>query len=265
MKDIVMVKLGGSSITNVNVPNSAKVAAIKRLANEIKSSSDSCKIVLGHGGGSFPHVPAHKYKTGLGLINKNSLIGTSITQRAASQLHGIIMEQLVKIGVPAFSFPPSAGVIANGKKITTWNIEPIFDALEKGFMPVIYGDVALDKEQGVCIVPTEELFRYISNKLKPKRIVIGTDVDGVFTCDPKTNKDAKLVPIIDSENINQVAADRGRLRKFNVTGGMGSKIRFLHQISINTGAECIILNADKKDRIKDAIMGKKVVSTKIVA
>ena len=87
----------------------------------------------------------------------------------------------------------------------------------------------------------------------------------MYTCDPKTSKEAKLIPLIDSNNINGMSADVGKLRKFNVTGGMGSKIRFLHNISVNTGTECIIINANKKNRLKDALTGKKVISTKIVA
>ena len=265
MKKIVLVKIGGSSITNINVVNSAKIEAISRLATEIKEGGKKFNVLLGHGGGSFPHVPAHKYKTGLGLINEKSHLGASLTQSSASELHSIVMQQLIKHDIPAFSFPPSASAIAKDRRIVKWDIEPIKKALDNGFMPVTYGDVVLDLKQGVCISPTEELFRYIASKLRPTQIIIGTDVDGVYTCDPKTSKEAKLIPLIDSNNINSVSADVGKLRKFNVTGGMGSKIRFLHNISVNMGTECIILNANKKNRLKDALMGKTVISTKIVA
>jgi isopentenyl phosphate kinase len=264
-KNIILIKLGGSVITHINKPYVPKPCNIKSLISEIKKSESGYKIIIGHGGGSFPHVPAHKYKVNLGFINENSRYGAALTQRSASDLNKIIMKEMLKQKISAFSFSPSSGAIADGKKIVEWDLKPLYMALDSGFLPVTYGDVVLDKKQGVCIASTEEVFRYISNEINPKMIIIGTDVDGVFSSDPKVNKNSKLIPLINQTNIDSIFTSSGKLRKFNVTGGMASKIQLLYEISAKTGAECIIFNANKKGRLYSILKGKKTIATKIMA
>ena len=259
MSKLVMVKLGGSIITDVNKYKTPKISEIRRLAKEIKRSNNT-NLIIGHGGGSFPHVPAHKYGTSNGLYRKDSRIGASITQKSAAELHQIIMSSLISCGINAFSFSPSSSVVASGRTIIKWDISPIKAALKLGFIPVVYGDVAIDTKQGVCIVSTEEVFRYLSRKLKPKKIIIGTDVDGVFTSDPKTSDSAKLITVINRGNLNK-ANFSSRSRKFNVTGSMRSKVLALYEISKDSHAVCQIINANKRGRMYDAISGKKVMST----
>ena len=259
-KELIFVKLGGSVITDVNMPNTARMENIVRLVNEIKKASKNKLIILGHGGGSFPHVPAHKYGIGAGLNSKDSRIGTAITQKSAAELHQIIMTALIGSGVNAFSFSPSSSVVASGKRIVRWDISPIKSALRLGFVPVVYGDVAIDTKQGVSIVSTEEIFRYLSGKLKPNKIVIGTDVDGVFTSDPKDSDSSRLIKVINRSNLNKTNfSSRGR--KFNVTGSMRSKVLELYEISRNSNILCQIINANKRGRMYDAILGNEVTST----
>ncbi|MDE1861243.1 MAG: isopentenyl phosphate kinase family protein [Candidatus Micrarchaeota archaeon] len=264
-RELILIKFGGSTITDVNKPNTPKLNNIRRLISEIKRAGRNKLIIVGHGGGSFPHVPAHKYKVHLGLIHSKSRYGTSLTQLSARQLNHIVMEEMLKAGVDAFSFSPSSSVVANAKKITRWDLKPIEVALTCGFTPVVYGDVSLDLKQGVSIVSSEEVFRYLALKLKPDRIIIGTDVDGVFDADPKQVKNAKLIGRIDRSNIDKVLFGPGTKRKYNVTGSMESKVRLLYSMSKDGAATCQIVNANVPGRIHDAIAGKKVVSTIITA
>ncbi|MCL4365507.1 isopentenyl phosphate kinase [Candidatus Marsarchaeota archaeon] len=257
--EIIMIKLGGSVITEVDHPITPKISKIRELLREIKKSKRQ-NIIIGHGGGSFPHVPAHKYKIQEGLINSSSLFGTALTQKAASDLHSIIISEMLRLKMRAFSFSPSSSVVARGKRIMKWDVAPIKSALELGFVPVVYGDVAIDMKQGICITSTEEIFRYLSGKLKPWKIIIGTDVDGVFTSDPKASDGARLIKVITRDNLNKADFSNIR-RKFDVTGSMRSKVLALYEMSRNSHAVCQIINANKRGRLYDAISGKKVMST----
>lgn len=251
----MFIKLGGSVITDINKPYFARIGRIRSLIEEIKSAKN-LRIIIGHGGGSFPHVPAHKYNVDKGFINAKSRFGATLTQRSAADLNAIIINEMIKKGMTAFTFPPSAGVIAENRTIKSWNLKPLQMALEKGFIPVTYGDLVLDKRQGVCIASTEEVFRYMAHVMKPKLIAIGTDVDGVFDSDPKVNKNAKIIKSINSKNIEKMSADSGKLRKFNVTGGMASKIKLLYKISRDTGAKCVIFNATVEGRLSEVLNRK---------
>ncbi len=260
--NLCFLKLGGSIITDVDKPDTPNIEAIRRLSIELKESlSDGMKLIVGHGSGSFAHVPAHRYQTHMGRINEDSMKGAVITHHAARRLNEIVMENMIEIGIDALSFSPSSAAMAEDKKVISWNTDPIEKALGFGFVPIIYGDVLVDLKQGFCIASTEELFRALALKLRPKRIIIGTDVDGVFDSDPKQNKNAKLIRSIGKEELEYLLPRTTSSRKFNVTGSMNSKIQLLYETSENTGAECQILNAAADGRIRDALKGKHVEST----
>lgn len=265
MEELILIKLGGSVITDVHKPRTPKLEEISRLLEEIKSGMKSKKIILGHGGGSFPHVPAREYKVNDGIISEHSRIGASLTQRYAADLNAIMINKMLDNGIPAFPFSASSGAIAKERKIVSWNLENVRLALKNGFMPVTYGDVAMDSKQGVCIVSTEEIFRYMATELKPERIIIGSDVDGVFTSDPKIDPEAKHLRVISSETIRFINASSGLSRKYNVTGGMKSKIEFLYSIAKENGSLCQIVNATIPGRLQDSIEGREVLSTEIRA
>jgi len=59
-KKIVLIKLGGSLITNKQKPFTPKISVIDDLSRQIKEALDedkSLQLIIGNGGGSFPHCP----------------------------------------------------------------------------------------------------------------------------------------------------------------------------------------------------------------
>ena len=76
--DLIIIKIGGSVITDKNKEFTTRPDNIRKIAREIKQAIDSnpnLKIILGHGAGSFGHVLAKKYQTNEGIINKESWKG----------------------------------------------------------------------------------------------------------------------------------------------------------------------------------------------
>ncbi|MGC8587029.1 MAG: isopentenyl phosphate kinase [Candidatus Micrarchaeia archaeon] len=260
MKNLCLVKIGGSAITDISKPNTPRRGEIIRISKEIHAARKHVSIIVGHGSGSFGHVPAAKYKVQLGLINSRSLEGASMTQHAAAMLHRIVIGEMFKVGLKPASFPP-ANAITSGGRIKEWYITPIMRALENGFLPVTYGDVTMDLKQGVAIVSTEEALRYLANELKPSRIILGSDIDGVFTSNPKIDTNARLISRIDSRNIGSALSGASGSTKVDVTGGMRTKLKYLYEMSKNTGAEGMIVNINVPGRLYKAMLGKHVVGT----
>ena len=143
----------------------------------------------------------------------------------------------------------------------SWDLAPIRKALEYGFLPIGYGDVVIDEAQGVSVASTEEMIRYLAIKLKPSRIIVGTDVDGIFTADPKNDRNAELVRKVGPHNIGEALTMVGGSKKVDVTGGMSSKLEQLYGISKETGAVCQIVNAAKKGELYDALIGSDIGTT----
>ena len=54
----IFIKLGGSLITDKNAPHTINYDTLKRVVKELKEVIDSeseLNLLVGHGGGSFPH------------------------------------------------------------------------------------------------------------------------------------------------------------------------------------------------------------------
>ena len=166
--ETVFLKLGGSLITFKKKKFKADRRTINRLSREIKQALDEKKmrLLIGHGGGSFPHTTAHKYSVHKGLINKKSTLGFSLTQDAAARLNRIVIDSLLREGVRAASFPPSSWIIARKGDIEMSFPNPIRVALQNGIVPVVYGDACLDIGQGVCIVSTEQILSHLDRAEK---------------------------------------------------------------------------------------------------
>jgi isopentenyl phosphate kinase len=261
MKDLCLVKIGGSVITDTHRANTPRIAEMRRLAKELRAASAKKSIIIGHGSGSFGHVVAHRYRTNEGLVNSQSMKGAALTRHIAAQLSQIFIEQLLRSGINAFHFAPSAGAVAANGRIVGWNIEPIREALKRGFMPVINGDVVIDTKKGFCIASTEEGLRYLATKLKPSMVIVSSDTDGVFTADPNTDKNAELIRLVTRKNINKIRGYVGGSRKVDVTGGMRTKLDYVYEIAKETGATCMIINAKVPGRLRNAILGKRIIGT----
>ena len=264
MKDLTLVKVGGSIITDKSRPFTANNEMIGRIAKEIHEAREEkeIKLIIGHGGGSFPHKPAKDYRVNEGIINKESIKGISLVQNAAEKLNRIFVDALIEKGENAVSVQPSASLIAEDGRIKEWYTEPIKEMLKYDLLPVPYGDVALDTKKGCCIISTEKILNYLARKFNAKRIIVVGKVDGVFTADPNTNKNVRMITEINSKNYEKVRRYLAGSEGIDVTGGMLHKIDEMFELA-KLGFESEIINATKRDYLKRALLGERGLGTRI--
>jgi len=116
ISDLQFIKLGGSLITEKGREATPRLDVINRLASElsdIRKSNPDLRILLGHGSGSFGHVPAQKYNTRAGVHTPEEWGSFIEVWQQAAALNHIVMDALLAAGLPAIGFPPSASVSAN--------------------------------------------------------------------------------------------------------------------------------------------------------
>jgi isopentenyl phosphate kinase len=262
MEDIILVKLGGSLITDKTKPSTPRMDIIKRLAREIHEARQEkpIKLILGHGSGSFAHKPAKEYRTDLGVIDNDSFKGIAAVQDAAADLNRIVVESLRQVGENAISINPSSCTIAEGDIIKDWFLEPLEYMLKTDLLPVVYGDVLMDTRKGCSIVSTEEVLNYLSRKLFSKRIIIVGITDGVFDKDPNKYPDAKPIPEINSKNYLKIRKYLGGSIGYDVTGGMYRKIEKMFELT-KFGVEIEIINGKKEGYLKRALLGERDLGT----
>jgi len=253
----LVVKLGGSVITDKRRPFVVRRATLRRLAHELAAAKEP--LILIHGGGSFGHPVASKYGIAGGYKNKNQLMGMSLTHRAMERLNANVIEALQKAGLPAIAVQPSACTVVSGGQIQSMELAPIKKLLELGIVPVLYGDAVPDLSKGMSILSGDQIVAYLALKLEAPRVILGVDVDGVCTANPKKAKRVEIVRRItpaDEKLIASLGAAEGK----DVTGGMGNKVRELLALA-ERGVEAEIVNATKPGILKRAVQGERGLGT----
>jgi len=255
-KKLIFIKLGGSLITKKK-PYTADFKKIKEIAKEIHflRKKMKFKLLIGNGGGSFPHVSAKKYQTNAGIINEKSLEGISRVEDDAARLNRIVVRELIKIGENAISIQPAGACMAENGKIKFFYLEPILNYLKYDMLPIIYGDVALDLKKGCTILSTEEIFRYLAKKLKPEKIILMSNVEGVY------DFKKRIIPEINQKNFNQIKKFLKGSDKIDVTGGMLHKVMEAIEMAKN-GIEVNIIGGNQGN-LEECLKGK-FVGTKIL-
>lgn len=220
MEELVFVKLGGSLITNKREQATLRRGVLRRMAHELHEAlaARPLRVLLGHGSGSFGHWEAKRYGTRQGVATAEQWQGFARVSAAAVTLDRIVVDTFLEAGVAVLSLPPSASLLADGGHIVALNSEPIRRSLDVGLVPLIFGDVAFDRQLGGTILSTEDLFFHLAEELRPARILLLGNAPGVLD-------DARhVIPRITPETYPQVKPHLYGARYTDVTGGMADKV-----------------------------------------
>ncbi len=221
MSELTFLKLGGSLLTDKTAVEKPRLDVLTRIAAEIQwalTRKPDLRLVIGHGSGSFGHVAAAKYGTRHGVSGPDQWKGFAEVSAAAARLNGLVREAMLAAGVPVVTFQPSASAVCENGQIVSFATSQIRTVVSEGLVPLIYGDVAIDIQQGGTIISTEEILSYLAYVLDPARLLLAGETDGVLDADGYT------IPQIDAPAILQFDKAIGVSRGTDVTGGMAAKV-----------------------------------------
>ena len=162
-----------------------------------------------------------------------------------------------------FPIQPSACVVQENKKIVKFDTEIIEKLLETStdIIPILYGDFVVDRKIKGSVISGDVIVPYLSNALKADQVLMGTDVDGIFTADPKLNKNSELIEKINLVNFDKVLDKIKAANTVDVTGGMRGKIL---EIKNNlSGIQTTIFNLNVENNLYKLLTGNKIRSTEI--
>jgi isopentenyl phosphate kinase len=254
--NLQFLKLGGSLITDKTRPHTLHPDVIARLAEEIKTCRQEFKnlhLLLGHGSGSFGHVPAQRHGTRQGVTSAEGWHGFAEVWFEATTLNCIVMEALHAVELPAISFPASASATTRDGQVLTWDLAPIKAAFRANLLPVVYGDVVFDTVRGGTILSTEDIFTHLARQLSPQRILLAGSEEGVWADFPQCTQ---LIPEITPGNWEAIAAALAGASATDVTGGMRSKVRTMLTLTTEIpGLEVLIFNGHKPGNLLAALQG----------
>ena len=264
MDDLAIIKIGGSVFSDKKIPFSFRKNVVRRLSQEIKSF-DGGKIII-HGGGSFGHVIAHEYDVTIPSERnkKRYMLGVINTHYAMRVLNNLFIKIFVDEGVPVIPFDPLAIFVLRGDTVAYSDIIALKLALKRGFAPILYGDIVIDEENVFSILSGDTIISHLAMKLKPKRVILCTDVNGVYE---NIHDRGSLIREINEENVSEILK---KLKNngvgnsiIDVTGGMYKKVKELWKLAEN-GVVSYVLNGFTPSLVKLALRGNVVIGTKII-
>ena len=242
---MILIKLGGSIITNKEKPISARRKTIYNILKQIRKIKEP-KIIV-HGGGSYGHYWSVQY----GMHTKPAkydLKGVSVVKNSMIQLNRIILDAGVKNRLNPYSLPPTD--FMSGNRPIKSKILTINDIAKSGLTPITYGDALWYGQKKSYILSGDIIMTTLAKTLKPRLSIFALNVDGVYS----NMKSKKLIYDFKKEKPSIST------NKMDVTGGMTRKITEATKIS-RSGLKVFFANGNKPERIIDAVSGKKFEGT----
>ncbi len=260
MQAPIVVKLGGSAITNKSKASTARLEVIHGAINEIASYPG--QLVLLHGGGSFAHPFVSKAALRNGFKQQSQLVSVSDIELNLDQLTRIIGVGLLLRHRPFVPLSPMSFLTLRRGLVGRSFLDPITAALRLGLMPLIHGDIAFDEIRGCGIVSADRIASLLGEKIGISRVLFGCDVDGLYDGNPKTSSKAELVTEVDRSNYSRVLK-RLKPHRGDVTGGMRGKALEALRLAKH-GVECYIFNLTKSGNLRSLLTGSSPTGTRFV-
>lgn len=259
---MIIVKLGGSVITDKKRPLTARPRAIASMAGALAEASEPLIVV--HGGGSFGHYwsvrhdmhtrPARRDPAAVAAV-KNSMV----------DLDAMVLRAMAGKGIGPYALPPHALVRPGGDRASAPAVREAGMIAESGLVPVTYGDALWRRGGMAYIMSGDRLVSMLSLALRPRLAVFATDVDGLY----RDMDSRELIPRIGAAGAGRMAESLSeggtaagiggrakgpaprRAQAPDVTGGIRRKVLEAARLA-GAGIDVAFVNGNRPGRILEA-------------
>ena len=234
---IVVVKYGGNAMKDENLKS-------KVMLDLVLLWTIGVKVVLIHGGG--PEIndmlgkvgKEPKFIDGLRVTDKETI---DIVQMVlAGKVNKTLVNYLEKLGAQAIGLSGIDGRLIEAVQkdeklgyvgeITAIHTQPIFDLLEKGYIPVV-STIGCDREGNLYNINGDTAAAKIAGALKAERFILMTDINGVLR---DINDPSTLIPEISKDEAEEYYKDG------TISGGMIPKVKCCFD-AIDEGVKNVII------------------------
>ena len=130
--------------------------------------------------------------------------------------------------------------------------------LELGALPIINeNDTVATEELGIG--DNDTLAAIVSESVRADKLILLSDIDGLYTADPHSHPEAELISKITCINEDIVALAGGSSTSQG-TGGMVTKLQAA-KICLSCGCDMVITNGNRPKNLYDIVDGKAVGTT----
>ncbi|NGM69341.1 isopentenyl phosphate kinase family protein [Natronolimnobius sp. AArcel1] len=222
---MIVLKLGGSAITDKDRPETLDGNALNRAAAAIADARAGAArdedLVIVHGGGSFGHHNAseHGVTTTDGSHDPDAVFDI---HGAMTTLNRFVLTRLADHDVPAVPVHPFSTAHRDADGDLTLPTGQVETLLEEGFVPVLHGDLVAHAGAGVTVISGDELVTELATALEADRVGLCSTVPGVL------DDDDTVIEQITA--FDDVASVLGESESTDVTGGMAAKVQTLLEL-----------------------------------
>ena len=254
-RPLVVVKLGGSVITRKREVERLRPKLLARLAREVARCTDR-RVVLLHGAGSFGHPGAHRFGLARGPEDPDAsaqrVRGAAIVASEVRRLHTEVLRALVRAGAAPASVPMATHARNRSGTLVAFDAAPFEEALDRGMMPVSFGDVVPDEVWGSSILSADTIAVELVPRLHPQRVIFVSDVPGIL--DRATGRRRGTIPEVTEAVVAELRPGPGTP---DVTGGIRAKAMAMLAIA-RAGADAGLISGLTDDALSRAIRGETV-------
>ncbi|KAJ3213222.1 hypothetical protein HDU67_003161 [Dinochytrium kinnereticum] len=237
MPSPIIVKIGGSVLTDKSTINTLRQDTINSIASAIKSHVTSHlppPLILIHGAGSFGHIIARQHnltshtKAPPADSPRATPQGVSATRVSVQTLSNHFASALISKNISPVVLTPSAliqlhdGVVQNPERL----FQAVQQALDDGLVPLLHGDVVMDDRWGGRVYGGDALLSLLCSHFRPSTALFVCSVSGVL--DGAMN----VVPEVFFDENGDVVG-RGLMvgsAVNDVTGGMAGKVKTCSEV-----------------------------------
>ena len=127
--------------------------------------------------------------------------------------------------------------------------------LELGSLPIINENDTVATAE-IKVGDNDTLGAIVARCVKADLLVLLSDIEGLYTADPRKNPSAKLIPVVE-EVTPEIEALAGGVGSGLATGGMATKLRAAKMVA-EVGCDMIITNGEHPEVLYDIAEGKAV-------
>jgi isopentenyl phosphate kinase len=268
-KDITVIKLGGSLLTDKSKPYEARKSVIRSVIRELKTCIDEGLIeslVVVQGVGSYGHPPILEHGLHKGFKGPEQLIPLSKTQRIVNGFREMVAGEFHLAGLPVNLLHPSSMVVAEKMRILKYFLDPLKGYLSLGMVPLLGGDMLYDTAMGFSVGSGDQLAVLLARELNAKRLIFAMDVSGIYTGNPKTDPKASIIEEVNLNETDKVLARMGSSGTVDASGAIKGKLTSIAQVRdlVEAGLEVTLLSMMKQGNLLALLRGQTVTCTRVV-
>mgnify|MGYP001615663408 CR=1 FL=1 len=237
-KRLLLVKLGGSLLTDKTREQAFRPARALRLMRELAAAGGP--TVLVHGAGSFGHPQVKRNKAALAKSGPRQELAVATVLESLRQLSSDVLHAADKAGLAA------SPIGLDGRGLDANALREVRAALAVDRVPVLHGTLVRD---GAAwrVLGGDEIVAGLAAALRPSLAIWATDVQGFYDRDPRSGKATLLR---EARAVKVGRSGRGA----DVTGRMGGKLEW----AANAAKACPtwIVGGHVPGRLAEALAGR---------